>query len=571
MREANRLGLAVIGLVDTNCDPDEATYVIPGNDDAIRACNLVLGALADAVLEGKGTLPGSGIPGRRGRRRGARRRGARRRGPPPRRRPPRPRRGPRPPRRPRHPPWRLPRPRPRLPPPSRRRRPPPRPRRRRGRGRPSPTAEPEAAPPATTRTRRGTRVSTTIPAKLVKELREKTGAGMMDCKKALEEAGGDLEAATASLRTKGLADAAKRAGRAANEGLVDSYIHAGGRVGVLVEVNCETDFVARTDEFTGVRPRRRPPHRRAEAALRERRGRAGGLHRLRARDLRGPGRGRPRARARRRPWRASSPSTSRSICLLDQEFVRDQGEKKPRTIEAAARGGRRERSARTSPSGASPCSSLASSGEPGDDCPARRTAGRRGLPAGGAEALGRGADGRRALRHRPRAHRGDRPPGEGAPHERGVDVAIVVGGGQHLPRPAGHGHRHGPRDGRLHGHDRDDAQRARDPGRAGEARPDDPGAVGDRHAGGGRAVHPAPRDPPPREAAGRDLRRRHRQPVLHHRHDRRAAGARDRRGVHPDGQERRRGRARRRPARGARRQADPADQPHGGDRARAAR
>ena len=92
-------------------------------------------------------------------------------------------------------------------------------------------------------------MSTTVPAALVKELREKTGAGMMDCKRALEEAGGDLEAATASLRTKGLADAAKRAGRAANEGLVDSYIHAGGRVGVLVEVNCETDFVARTDDF----------------------------------------------------------------------------------------------------------------------------------------------------------------------------------------------------------------------------------------------------------------------------------------------------------------------------------
>ena len=87
VREANRLGLAVIGLVDTNCDPDEATYVIPGNDDAIRACNLILGALADAVLEGKGALPGSGVPvpGEAGR--GARRRGARRRG----RRPSRPR------------------------------------------------------------------------------------------------------------------------------------------------------------------------------------------------------------------------------------------------------------------------------------------------------------------------------------------------------------------------------------------------------------------------------------------------------------------------------------------------
>ena len=88
-----------------------------------------------------------------------------------------------------------------------------------------------------------------ITSEHVKQLREKTGAGMMDCKKALEEAGGDIEAATAALRTKGLADAAKRAGREANEGIVDSYIHAGGRVGVLIEVNCETDFVARTDEF----------------------------------------------------------------------------------------------------------------------------------------------------------------------------------------------------------------------------------------------------------------------------------------------------------------------------------
>jgi elongation factor Ts len=92
-------------------------------------------------------------------------------------------------------------------------------------------------------------VSTTIPAKAVKELRDKTGAGMMDCKAALVETGGDVEAAVTLLRKKGQAGAAKRAGRSANQGLVDSYIHAGGRVGVLLEVNCETDFVARTDRF----------------------------------------------------------------------------------------------------------------------------------------------------------------------------------------------------------------------------------------------------------------------------------------------------------------------------------
>ena len=88
-----------------------------------------------------------------------------------------------------------------------------------------------------------------ISAELVKELRERTGAGFMDCKRALTESGGDLDAAVALLREKGLAAAATRADRDAREGLVSSYIHTGGRVGVLIEVNCETDFVARTDEF----------------------------------------------------------------------------------------------------------------------------------------------------------------------------------------------------------------------------------------------------------------------------------------------------------------------------------
>ena len=88
-----------------------------------------------------------------------------------------------------------------------------------------------------------------IDAKAVKALREKTGAGMMDCKKALQETGGDEEKAVDILREKGLAAAARRADRTANQGIVDSYIHLGGKIGVLVEVNCETDFVARNDEF----------------------------------------------------------------------------------------------------------------------------------------------------------------------------------------------------------------------------------------------------------------------------------------------------------------------------------
>lgn len=88
-----------------------------------------------------------------------------------------------------------------------------------------------------------------VNAALVKELREKTGAGLLDCKKALEEANGDLTKASELLREKGLAAAANKAGRIATEGVVESYIHAGGRIGVLVEINCETDFVAKTDQF----------------------------------------------------------------------------------------------------------------------------------------------------------------------------------------------------------------------------------------------------------------------------------------------------------------------------------
>jgi elongation factor Ts len=88
-----------------------------------------------------------------------------------------------------------------------------------------------------------------ITAAQVKELRDRTGAGMMDCKKALQACDGDIEKAIDELRTKGLAKAAKRSSRIASEGIVYSYIHGGGRIGVLVEVNCETDFVAKTDQF----------------------------------------------------------------------------------------------------------------------------------------------------------------------------------------------------------------------------------------------------------------------------------------------------------------------------------
>jgi elongation factor Ts len=90
-----------------------------------------------------------------------------------------------------------------------------------------------------------------VNATMIKDLRERTGAGMSDCKKALTEVGGDMDKAIDYLRAKGLAKAAKKAGREATEGLVTSYIHGGGRIGVLVEVNCETDFVARNEDFVG--------------------------------------------------------------------------------------------------------------------------------------------------------------------------------------------------------------------------------------------------------------------------------------------------------------------------------
>ena len=89
----------------------------------------------------------------------------------------------------------------------------------------------------------------TISAAAVKELRERTGAGIMDCRRALEETGGDTDRATELLRQRGLEKVDKKAGRAANQGLIEPYIHPGGRIGVLVEINCETDFVARTEQF----------------------------------------------------------------------------------------------------------------------------------------------------------------------------------------------------------------------------------------------------------------------------------------------------------------------------------
>ena len=91
-----------------------------------------------------------------------------------------------------------------------------------------------------------------VSVEAIKELRERTGAGIMDCKRALQESDGDLAKAEEFLRAQGIASAAKKASRATNQGVVESYIHSGGRIGAIVEVNCETDFVARTDDFKGL-------------------------------------------------------------------------------------------------------------------------------------------------------------------------------------------------------------------------------------------------------------------------------------------------------------------------------
>ena len=98
----------------------------------------------------------------------------------------------------------------------------------------------------------GNNVSVTIKTEQIKELRSRTSAGVMDCKKALEDCKGDLDKAESLLKEKGVASAAKKAGRDTNQGLIETYIHSGGRIAAMVEVNCETDFVARTEDFEGL-------------------------------------------------------------------------------------------------------------------------------------------------------------------------------------------------------------------------------------------------------------------------------------------------------------------------------
>ena len=163
-----------------------------------------------------------------------------------------------------------------------------------------------------------------VSASMVKDLREKTGAGMMDCKKALAEAGGSFEKAVDYLRQKGLATAARRAGKVASEGQIGSYVHAGGKLGVMLEVNCETDFVAKTDDFRAfakdmamhiaasnplyIQRENVPP----EALERERE-----IYRAQARDARKP------EKIMEKIVEGKLEKYYGEVCLLEQPFVKD--------------------------------------------------------------------------------------------------------------------------------------------------------------------------------------------------------------------------------------------------------
>ncbi|HEX7372183.1 MAG TPA: translation elongation factor Ts [Thermodesulfobacteriota bacterium] len=163
-----------------------------------------------------------------------------------------------------------------------------------------------------------------VSANMVKELREKTGAGMMDCKKALAETGGDFQKALDYLRQKGLATAAKRAGRVASEGRVGSYIHAGGKIGVMVEVNCETDFVAKTDDFQAFAKdvamhiaASNPSYIRREEVTADVLEREKEIYRAQARDAKKP------EKVTEKIVEGKLEKFYSEVCLLEQAFVKD--------------------------------------------------------------------------------------------------------------------------------------------------------------------------------------------------------------------------------------------------------
>jgi elongation factor Ts len=171
-------------------------------------------------------------------------------------------------------------------------------------------------------------------AKDVMALRADTGAGMMDCKAALLETAGDAEKAKDLLRAKGAADVAKRGGREAREGIIDSYIHAGGRIGVLIEVNCETDFVARSDDFKAFVhdvalhiAAMNPLHVSSDEVSDEYKERERNVYLEQAKEQGVD------EKFREKAVEGKLTKHLKEIALMDQEFFRDQAEKKARTIE----------------------------------------------------------------------------------------------------------------------------------------------------------------------------------------------------------------------------------------------
>jgi len=169
-------------------------------------------------------------------------------------------------------------------------------------------------------------VSAEIKPELVKELREKTGAGVMDCKQALAASGGNLEKAVDFLRKKGAATAEKRADRITNQGLVEAYIHAGGRIGAMVEVNCETDFVAKTDDFRALArdlamqiAAMSPRYIAREDVARETIDHELEIYRTQARNEKKP------EQMVDRIANGKLEKYYQEVCLLEQTFIRDSG------------------------------------------------------------------------------------------------------------------------------------------------------------------------------------------------------------------------------------------------------
>ena len=279
----------------------------------------------------------------------------------------------------------------------------------------------------------------------VKALRERTGAGMMDCKKALVESGGDVEQAIEILRKKAGKRIEDRGERTAAEGTIQTYIHSNAKVGVLVEVNCETDFVARNDDFVAFArdialhiAAANPLYVTEEDVDPAARDKEAKVFEEQAVDK--PENIRPKiVEGQLKKWLGE-------IVLLNQVHV-NEDKYEGKTIkqlqdEVASKTGenvriRSVRAFRRRPVAAA----------------------RAGVQADPAEAVGRGPHGLARVRHRRGSRPGDRGPDRPRP-ARGRRGRGRRRRGQHLPRPAGRGDRHGPGDGRLHGHARDGAQRA---------------------------------------------------------------------------------------------------------------